>query len=58
MLKRGHGTIAYGAAKLIRKYWADPKFADRFFAPTVGVNPDTYELVSDMKNGYPPLRSK
>lgn len=54
MLRRNHGTVAYRAAAEIRKYW---KYEDAYFQPEVTVNPETYEIMSNMRNGWPPKRS-
>ena len=44
---------AFKAADRIRVYWRNhPKYKQ----PKVDVHPGTYEIKSDIVNGYPPLK--
>lgn len=54
MSKRTHGSIAYGAAAMIRSFWNNHPERAKFYTPRVEVASETFEIKSNMKNGYPP----
>jgi hypothetical protein len=49
-------SIAVVAAEKIRKFWRTYKDAHLYHQPTVDIHPGTYEIVSNIKNGFPPRR--
>lgn len=53
---RKHFDIAKRAARKIREYWLERYDIDKYDALKVDVRPITFELYSNMKNGYPPLK--
>lgn len=47
-----HRSIAIASAERIRKYWRERNFEGL----EVRITPMSYEIQSNMKNGYPPRR--
>lgn len=43
------------AAELIRAYWRRPEHEGKYEKPDVKITPVSYEIISNIKNGYPPL---
>lgn len=49
-------SVAVGAAERIRKAWREHPLSHLFHKPEVKVHPGTYEIQSNIVNGYPPRR--
>lgn len=47
-----HYSIAKAAVEKIKAFW---RYNDKYEEPDVRVRPVTFEIVSNMRNGYPPL---
>lgn len=50
-----HYSIAKAAAAAIKQFW---RYNDKYEEPDVHVRPITFEITSNMRNGYPPLRKE
>lgn len=51
-----HRSIAIASAERIRKAWRTREDAYLYEAPDVKVCPGSYEIISNMVDGYPPRR--
>lgn len=56
-IDRKNYGIALAAAERIRRFWRNYKDAHRYEEVDVKVTPVSYEIISNLVNGYPPLRS-
>lgn len=48
-------SVAIAAAERIRAYWR--KHEDKYERPDVKITPTSYEIISNIVNGYPPRRA-
>ncbi len=48
--------IALAAAERIRKFWRSHIHAAKYEPVDVKVTPFSYEIISNLVNGYPPLK--
>lgn len=56
--QRRDSTLSHRLVGEIKKYWRERADARNYHPPKVRVDPMTFYIESDMKNGYPPLVPK
>lgn len=56
IISRKNYSVAVAAVERIRKEWRTHPDAYLYEQVIVSFNPATYEIISNMRNGYPPLK--
>jgi len=55
-MQRSHRSVAISAAETIRRYWRTHPDAHMYEAVDVEITPSSYEIISNLVDGYPPLK--